>query len=375
MSPHISTNILRTKRFPNISNIEYSIVMGYNKVLTLYIPIMENKDKLLPIALSLTMLAASCKTLDQKSKVIVPDPLAPQTSQLINQPTELPKEDPTTAPIAYVENEKESENTPENLQVDAGIFGVYRTYWNEDLQLYTLAFNKDHQVKPGEKTLEDLRKDGGSISLVTPYEVVVNCSGGANDKFYVDEDEWNLGNPAESEDGDFVVQAGQEIKGVWEAGNDSAGLELHFPKTGTFEEEYPRVVRLDIQTEQEQKEFTPQDFLVNLQELGTYKFGLDKITNTYVLQIAKKHLVAEGTLDLEDVKQNGGKFIFSLPWNITLNSIVGQISANGEKLMNGNPAVSENGVYNIPANQLIEVTYEAYNPNNGFQINIEWPTE
>ena len=349
--------------------------MGYNKVLTLYIPIMENKDKLLPLTLAFSLVLASCNTLPQKTQRSTPTESAPQISEVNSQTTELPEADPTAVPVVYLEKEEEVENTPENLQVDAGIFGVYRTLWNEDLQLYTLAFNLDHQVKPGEKTLEDLRRDGGSISLVTPYEMVVNCSGGANDKFYVDEEEWNLGNPAESEEGEFVVNAGQEIKGIWEAGNDSAGMELHIPETGTFVEEYPRVVRLDIQTEQEQKEFTPQDFLVNLQELGTYKFGLDKNTNTYVLQIAKKHLVAEGTLDLEDVKQNGGKFIFSLPWDIELNSIAGQISANGERLINGNPAVSENGVYQIPANQLVEVIYEAYNPNNGFQINIEWPTE
>ncbi len=95
----------------------------------------------------------------------------------------------------------------------------------------------------------------------------------------------------------------------------------------------PKRVLLDIQTEQEQKEFTPQDFLVNLQELGTYKFAFDTNLNTYAPQIAQKHMVAEGSMDLEDVKREGGEFVFSLPWDITLNSIAVVISANGKELI------------------------------------------
>lgn len=356
--------------------------MGYNKVLTLYILNMENKDKLLPVTLALSLVLANCNTLPQKTQRSTPKESDPQISEVNSQTTELPEADPAAAPVVYIEKEEvESEITPEVLIVKTDKLGTYRTLWNNDLQMYTLSFDLSHQVEPGEKTLEDLKKEGGSISLVTPFEAVVNCSGGANDKFYVDGEEWNLGNPAEDDEGEFVVEAGQEIKGVWEAGNDSAGLEIHFPKTGLFLEEYPRVVPLDIQTEQEQKEFTPQDFLINLQELGTYKFGFDTNLNKYVLPISQKHLVSEGSMDLEDVKREGGEFVFSLPWDITLNSITGKITANGKELINGNPVILEDGtielgeygVYHIPANELIRVIYEAYNPSNGFQIIIDWP--
>ncbi len=343
---------------------------------------MENKD-ILPAALAITMAVTSCKVLPNKSPETINNQATPNTAS-VNTLQEIPSdEDSSVSSINYVEKEEQDEITPEELIVETDELGSFRTLWNNDLQMYTLAFDLSHQVEPGEKTLEDLKREGGSIALVTPFEAVVNCSGGANDKFYVDGVEWNLGNPAEDEDGEFVVKAGQEIKGIWEAGNDSAGLEIHFPQTGVFLEEYPRVVPLDIQTEQEQKEFTPQDFLVNLQELGTYKFAFDTNLNTYVLQIAQKHMVAEGSMDLEDVKREGGEFVFSLPWDITLNSIAGRISANGKELINGNPVVlkdgtiqvGEKGVYHIPANELIKVTYDAYNPNNGFQINIEWPQE
>ena len=200
-------------------------------------------------------------------------------------------------------------------------------------------------------------------------------------KFYVDGKEWNLGNPVESREGDFVIEAGKEFKAVWEAGNDSAGFEIMIPPTGSFDDfEYSKTVRPNYQTEAEQAEFTPLDLETNLQKLGTYKWVYDSIQEKYILQIAEKHQVKEGEMDLEDVKQSGGKFFMSFPWEVRLNSIVGEVKVNGNQVLNGNPVYGKDGnivnkEYMIPADTLIEITYQANNPSNGFQAEIDWPME
>lgn len=283
----------------------------------------------------------------------------------------------STTEVEYIEQEV----TPENLIVDLGILGKYESLYNWDTGMEHIGISPDYQIQVGSKTLEDLKKEGGVIELALPFDSIVNVSGGDKGKFYVENDEWNLGNPAENQDGDFVIEAGQTFRGEWEAGNDSAGLEIMVPPSGSFDDfEYSETVRPNYQTEEEQKEFTPLDLETNLQALGTYKWVYDSIEEKYILQIAEKHQVALGQIDLEDVKENGGKFIMSFPWETRLNSIVGLIKVNGDQVLNGNPVLDSNGnvvnkEYMIPANTLIEAIYQPNNPSNGFQVEIDWPLE
>lgn len=308
----------------------------------------------------------------------------PNTLQIENIPTLAVNEDPTAPSIPSnlisAEVETASELTPENLQIDWGVFGISRTHYNWDTGMYHLGISQDYLVKEGTKTLEDLKRDGGTLGLPEiPFDMIINCSGGDKDNFKVDEKKWNLGNPVESEEGDFVIEKGQSFEVTWEAGNDSAGFEIMIPPTGSFDDfEYSKTVRPNYQTEAEQAEFTPLDLETNLQKLGTYKWVYDSIQEKYILQIAEKHQVKEGEMDLEDVKQNGGKFFMSFPWDVRINSIVGEVKVDGNKLLNGNPVYGKEGniinkEYMIPANTMIEITYLANNASNGFQAEIDWP--
>lgn len=276
---------------------------------------------------------------------------------------------------------KEQNSTPEGLVINLGDFGTFQTLYNYDTDMYHLGISEDYQTETGTKTLGDLKRDGGHIELTLPFDSMVNVSGGDEGKFYVNNQEWNLGNPAENEEGEFVIEAGQTFRGEWEAGNDSAGLEIMIPSTGSFDDfEYSETVRPNYQTEEEQREFTPLDLETNLQALGTYKWVYDSIQEKFILQIAEKHQVALGEMDLEDVKEEGGRFFMSFPWETRVNSIVGEVKIDGNQLLNGNPVYNKEGYitnkeYMIPANTLIEITYQAGNASNGFQVEIDWPLE
>lgn len=271
--------------------------------------------------------------------------------------------------------------TPKGLVINLGEFGTFQTLYNYDTDMYHLGISEDYQTERGTKTLEDLKRDGGFVELTLPFDSIVNVSGGDEGKFYVNDQEWNLGNPAENEEGEFVIEAGQTFRGEWEAGNDSAGLEIMMSPTGSFDDfEYSETVRPTYQTEEEQKEFTPLDLETNLQALGTYKWVYDSIQEKYILQIAEKHQVALGEKDLEDVKEEGGRFFMSFPWETRVNSIVGVVKIDGDQVLNGNPVYNDEGniinkEYMIPANTLIEITYQAGNASNGFQVEIDWPLE
>jgi hypothetical protein len=290
--------------------------------------------------------------------------------------------DPISAPITLIKTETKDfkELTPENLQLKFGEYGVFRTYFNWDTGMYHLGISEDYRVEEGTKTLEDLKRNGGAIGLTNiPFDMAVNVSGGDEGKFYVNGEEWNLGNPAKSKEGEFVIEKGSSFEGVWEAENDSAGLEIMISPTGSFDDfEYPETVRPNYQTEEEQTEFTPLDLETNLQKLGTYKWVYDSIQEKYILQIAEKHQVKKGEMDLEDVKENGGTFFMSFPWETRVNSIVGEVKINGNQVLNGNPVYDKDGnvinkEYMIPANTLIQITYQANNASNGFQAEIDWP--
>jgi len=119
------------------------------------------------------------------------------------------------------------------------------------------------------EAMEKLKAEGGEIDFTLPFQTIVNMSGG--NLFVQNEngeyEEWNLGNPAEKKDGEFVIEEGRSFKGTWEAGNDSAALEIILSPTGSFDDfEYSPIVEHDNQTEAEKAGLAPLD----LQELGTY---------------------------------------------------------------------------------------------------------
>lgn len=269
----------------------------------------------------------------------------------------------------------------EMLVINLGEFGTYQSKYNYETGMHHLGISEDYQTKTGTKTLEDLKREGGHIELTLPFDSAVNVSGGDEGKFYVNGEEWNLGNPAKNDDEQYVIKAEQTFRAEWEAGNDSAGLEIMMSPTGSFDDfEYSETVRPNYQTEEEQKEFTPLDLETNLQVLGTYKWVYDSIQEKFILQIAEKHQVALGEMDLEDVKQDGGRFFMSFPWETRVNSIVGEVKIDGNQVLNGNPVHDGEGnvinkEYMIPANTLIEITYQAGNASNGFQVEIDWPLE
>lgn len=291
-------------------------------------------------------------------------------------PTSQPEEDPNGLPLPTIEA---GENSPATLKISFGALGDFETHLNYDTGMYHLGLTKDYNVKEGTKTLEDLQRDGGTIGLEDiPFDMAINVSSGSEGKFYVNDEEWDLGNPAESKDGEFVIEVGSSFLAVWEAGDDAAGLEIMISPTGSFDDfDYPETVRPNYQTEEEQREFSPLGYETNIQKLGTYKWVYDPIQEIFILQIAEKHLVKKGEMNLADLKRNGGKFVMSFPWESRLNSIVGEVRIDGKEVLNGNPVYDENGKminkeYIIPADTVIEIFYKP-DPSNGFQVEIDWP--
>ncbi len=58
--------------------------------------------------------------------------------------------------------------TPEELIVETDELGSFRTLWNNDLQMYTLAFDLSHQVKPGENSrrFKKRRREYSTCNLI-----------------------------------------------------------------------------------------------------------------------------------------------------------------------------------------------------------------
>jgi hypothetical protein len=265
----------------------------------------------------------------------------------------------------------EEEQTPENFTIDLGKYGTLKSEYNPSTGMYHMAFSTE--------AMEKLKAEGGEIDFTLPFQIIVNMSGG--NLFVQNEngeyEEWNLGNPAEKKDGEFVIEEGRSFKGTWEAGNDSAALEIILSPTGSFDDfKYSPIVEHDNQTEAEKAGLAPLD----LQELGTYLwrevYDEDGELVEYILEIAEKNQIEEGTKNLADLKRDGGLAKFSIPFEIkALNSITGTIfyinpeTGDVTFLNTGNPVTDHNGKSEIEADSMVFIYYLPGN-NNGFSLHV-----
>lgn len=119
----------------------------------------------------------------------------------------------------------EQEYTPENLVMDFGPYGRYKTEWNSEVQKYTLGFWESNMVEKRQKDLTDLKIEGGKIAFYMPFDGTINNSAG---KITVDQQEWELGNPATHPDENPIVLQGKLVELEYDPGNDSAGFQLWF---------------------------------------------------------------------------------------------------------------------------------------------------
>ena len=272
----------------------------------------------------------------------------------------------------------EEEQTPENFTIDLGKYGTLKSEYNPSTGMYHMAFSTE--------AIEKLKAEGGEIDFTLPFQTIVNMSGGellVENKDGQDE-EWDLGNPAEkkktleTEETEFVIEEGRLIKTKWKAGNDSATLEFIFSPTGSFDDfEYSPIVKHDNQTEAEKAGLEPLD----LEELGTYLwrevYNEDGELVEYILEIAEKNQIEEGTKNLADLKRDGGLAKFSIPFDIkALNSITGTIfyinpeTGDVTFLNTGNPVTDKDGKSEIEAGSMVFIYYLPENNNNGFSLHI-----
>lgn len=120
----------------------------------------------------------------------------------------------------------EEELTFENLRMNWGEYGISKAVYDENKQAWIVALDQWCLVQAGEKSLEDLKREGGTFTFGMPFDGFINNSAGEIKK---DEVKLLLGNPVVNQNGDPLIEAGDFIVITYEAGNASAGFQLEFP--------------------------------------------------------------------------------------------------------------------------------------------------
>lgn len=123
--------------------------------------------------------------------------------------------------------------------------------------------------------------------------------------------------------------------------------------------------------ERDKKEYCPETLIMIFGQYGTYKTEYDKIEKKYTLGFWESNTVIPGRKDLVDLKIEGGRIPFTMPFDGTINNSAGRIVVDGQEWNLGNPAVGEDMNPIVLQGQIVELEYEPNNDSAGFQIYFE----
>jgi len=269
-------------------------------------------------------------TSEQEDKISYFDPNLNQDENIVEE----------FSPIAQIEEE-----TLENLTMDFGIYGEYKAVYDYNEGTWTLGWWKENTVKDGEKTLDDLKVEGGKIEFEMPFNGVINNSAG---EITVNDESWTLGNPAINEDENPTLLKGDKISLEYGENNDSAGFQLWFEQEATLE-----------------------NLRMEFGEFGAYKAVYDTNIGAWTLGWWKENTVKDGEKTLDDLKREGGVIVFEMPFDGVINNSAGKVVVNNEEWILGNPAVDAEENPQISQGDIVILEYEPNNDSAGFQLWFE----
>lgn len=275
--------------------------------------------------------------------------------------TSIENQNSTETPLTqtYTPQETAEQQNPlispvEELPKTCVAFGNYGTYC-EEFNDYTgkneISWHEDNMIEEGTNDLTDLKVDGGKVEFEMPKDGVVNSIAGeieiSTEENGVETVEKLIpGNPAMDKDGNPIITEGTTVSINYQPNNESNGLAIIFEEEKTFEN-----LRMDWG------------------EYGISKAVYDENKKAWIVALDDWCLVKEGNKNLQDLKIEGGKFEFEMPFDGYINNSAGKITKEDEEeLLLGNPVKDKEGNTLIKAGEKITIIYEEGNDSAGFQI-------
>ncbi len=255
----------------------------------------------------------------------------------------------TYIPEQQVEEEFTAEEIP--TCVNFGNYGTYCEEFNNYTGKNEITWHTHSRVEEGSKDLVDLKVEGGVVEFDMPKDGVINSITGDIEITTKDEKDNDVvekltnGNPAIDNDENPLIPSGAKVKITYDENNESNGLGIIFEEELTFEN-----LRMDWG------------------EYGISKAVYDENKQAWIVALDEWCLVKRGEKSLEDLKKEGGTFIFEMPFDGFINNSAGEIERDEVKLLLGNPVVDQEGDPLIEAGDSIVITYEAGNDSAGFQL-------
>lgn len=124
----------------------------------------------------------------------------------------------------------------------------------------------------------------------------------------------------------------------------------------------------DVLKNPKENEYSPEDLVMNFGPYGTYKAVYDTEREAWTLGFWKENLVIPGPKTLADLKQEGGRIAFFMPFDGAINNSAGEISVDENQWQLGNPAVNQENDPRVSQGQLIDLRYGPENDSAGFQL-------
>ena len=108
-------------------------------------------------------------------------------------------------------------------------FGSYMAKYNRNTQMWDIALDSDYLIggEP-DKNLADLKREGGIVQFIMPYDGWINNSAG--NYLLVNGANWHLGNYAEADGmkSEDIIPKGALVEISYQFNNPSAGFFLRF---------------------------------------------------------------------------------------------------------------------------------------------------
>ncbi len=276
--------------------------------------------------------------------------------------TNIENQNSTETPLTqtYTPQETAEQQNPlispvEELPRTCVSFGNYGTYC-EEFNDYTgkkeISWHEDNMIEEGTNDLTDLKVDGGKVEFKMPKDCIVNSIAGEikisteNENGVETVETLIPGNPAMDKDGNPIITAGTTVSINYQPNNESNGLAIIFEEEKTFE-----------------------NLRMNWGKYGISKAVYDKNKKAWIVSLDDWCIVKKGNKNLQDLKIEGGKFEFEMPFDGYINNSAGKITKEDfEELLLGNPVKDKGGNTLIRAGERITITYGERNNSAGFQI-------
>ena len=108
--------------------------------------------------------------------------------------------------------------------------------------------------------------------------------------------------------------------------------------------------------------------VIELGKLGSYHAVFDSNMQKWTLGIWPESQTERGSMDLAQLKIEGGVIQFTMPFNGTVNNSAGRIYVNDQLWKLGNPAKDLDGNPLIKKGDIVHIEYAPRNDSAGFQI-------